>query len=568
MADIKVLFVGNDAHYYKQMRELIERLYHGIPLSFATIPMPEGKAFKEEALKIYRQTASIIFLDLSSDPSVQIRFCQFLSRSLPFSQIPLVGMLDTTLEVKYKRKIIGSGIWALHMKGIELEGSAYLMRTFLEKEKAQFPTYATTRLEFKAEVSTYVRIGYVTPTYIHIESDLNFPLDSRVSLLTNLSEDFPFTQFTVKRKMESNLYYHYPYAYDLEYALKDKKEFWGKVAIEDEEGIAGKKQGKGEKKEGEAAAPEKKPPKAKKLSQTFSHYSNASFSDADEAEKAKKRSEFLAAWPKTWPETKSGKRTRMLIIDDDFGVLSQSKTDLDELSLSISAHAAVDPEGKLVERIKAGIIVYVFEERPVVETPEDEEVVISPEQQEKNNKELAALKSIISRAKSLPGYTPFFILFNAPMDTETLAQDLGYPSLMAHETPLDFDLCLQYAYMYEEKGGRKKTHDQNASYHDKEKRWYLSKNLVKSYGKLKIEIKFKVFSEMIVEFDCPVSLPERCILRLDTPYNLFISVMAKTGKEEGYRGMIHGVSEITKVKIRRTINGLIGEEKHKGDDEE
>jgi len=562
MSSFNVVFVGNDSSYYNRVAQVISSYSPGLNLSFSTLSIPVGDKFKNDALKLFYKNPQFIFLDLSSDPDTQVRFCQLLSKSLPFSQIPLVGMLDTTLEVKYKRKIIGSGIWALHIKGLEVEGSAYLFKAFLDKEKANFPTFATSNLEFRVETSVYVRIGLITPQYIHVESDFDFPLEKTVSLLTNLNDEFPFSQFKIIRKFTSNLYYHFSYSYDLEYALGEREDFYGKFPTDDKTDSNEIKiiDQKGKEKDRNSTLKKN----IVKPSQKFSNLKQyMKLGEEGKKDLILKQSRFLEEWPKTWPQTRFGKRSRLLIIDQKLSVLTQSKVELDEYSFSISAHAMMDSEVTYIERIMAGIIVYVLPEKKIVK-------LSSQENEDLRSQKFEIISKIVNKIKSFSSYRPILVLFNVSLQDRDLLKRIDYKQLLIHETPFDFDLCLQYSQLYEEKGGRLKTHDQSKSYFHKEKRWYLSKNLVRSYGKLKIEIKIISFSEFILEFISPIPIPDRAILRFEKPFSMFVTVFCSLGKndENIYRGIIHGVSELTKVKIRQTINGLIAEVKFQENEEE
>jgi hypothetical protein len=153
----------------------------------------------------------------------------------------------------------------------------------------------------------------------------------------------------------------------------------------------------------------------------------------------------------------------------------------------------------------------------------------------------------------MKGYKPFIIIYDYSDDPYAL-KELEYPRLIVKDTPFNLDRLLDLCSVYERKEGCAKQVSEQTKV-------YLNSNFKDSIGHLNWEVDVQFMSETHIKFTSPLPIPNLCVLKLNLPPELYITVVDKKNisqyslaKENEYIGIIHGPGETIKNQLRKFLN--------------
>jgi hypothetical protein len=547
----RIIYIGRDSKYFTSYAASLEKNL-SVELVKKEVPTEDGKNANLYLKSIADFAPDIIVIDYSEDTETLIKLTFFISRLYPIRKIPLIGFLSNDCDHSDEiLRLIFSGVNFLFFKLFEIEFASVATLMLLGSKSVHFPDFAIKRrvLDFIAKFPA--RVGYISTQYLHIET--NFRVDEEQLYLFEApflregidpeklaaeeeteeddDDDASFgwdneevddrveILYKFNRELFENIYYCFSRAYDI-------SPYHYKGLLEEEN-----KQNKDK-----YLIKEKVP--QEEFFYPHEHF-EAITEIAPEYEFAPDglHEYFLDQFDEN---AELSKRSRLLIIDQELEILNQSKQDIDKFNANIRLHQHI-PESETVNIIaesKPGVIVYVVRE--------DTDLA---------GKELNKLKLDIEKVR---GYFPFLIIWDTRKETGRL--DLLYDKLLYQKNPFDFNILIQIMGMYEKQGGRTKTHDQNASYGDSERRYYLSKKDKNSFGFFNFPLRINLICEAYLVFSTDWEIPfnSNIFVRLDEVTVVLTVIETPQSYESicpsgNYFAVITALSEGMQTNLRKFI---------------
>lgn len=531
---IRVLFIGYDDRYFSKLQQGLRKRFGESAYYFKQVYQNKTDYIKRLIIESYQFDPDIIYIDFTENEANHIRLAQYFSRTTPFREKALVGLTGEILNSGNHKKLFSTGVHIIHVKGVDYSTTG-CMGLKLSALKGDFDMgYVTHPCNLASEAMVDIRIGYITPEYMHVESALRFMKGDVLRIATAFGPEFNPVSFRVASGRQEDLYYHFDASYDLEYEICYEPRCYGHFDLPPREVVW-------------IPDPDKRvAEKNRKLYQTYFKEEQLQIRKEKKEEYKKALTKFINGYSGHNPP----KRTRILIIDKGLEALKQSKKGIDEYNYTVTVQPYLDSGFSNLKRIKAGILAYVLEEDDEART------------HDVNN--LWRLKEMIEHIHQMERYHPFIIVLNCALSSVELQEKFNYPTIISDTQPFSFELVLQYAEVYETRQGRDKTHDPNLTNFGKEVRHYLSKNHEHSYSKLILEIKITEISEFSVKLICPARLPYKTLLWIHHPFPAYLSISGQE-KDGSYTAIISGLSETQKGALRRFINKMIGDERAKKD---
>ncbi|GEM_PF-3827488 len=547
---VRVLYIGNDLSYWKNVKTRFKKEYSTLPLVFSHLEVGEAVNVKEKLPEVIANKSKIIFLDYAFHAPEIMRLGHDIRRECSLRDVVVVGLLES-LESKHLITLsLSLGIYLNLVKSAELSSIAHHPMVIAYPLVAKNTNYAVAKIEFLAQAFSQIRVSYFTDQYVHIESSHNFPLEKELHLKTSFFVDCKLSgNFKVVRAFEDNIYSTHSHAYDIAYNHMDM------------EGINRAKINLDASKTALA-----RDPKNNNLKYDVSHREGEVNQALDLAKTdAKERDTILKEWIKTFANEDKAKRTRVLIIDKEMEFLKQHQKHTDSHTFSIQYHSRADDE--VLRKVRPGIIAFSLEMH-VAEAPSPEvkegEVVVTPEQTPVKTgpkNDLNELQKICEIVKK-QGSSPFVLVFNVTTEHKAVKEAVPYERLMVTSDKLTIESIAKFAQMYEAKKGRTKTHDQAKSYGSKEKRSYVNKFDAKALALFQFPISVKELSETELIFECDEHVPFFSMLYVKRPVKMTITVVPpreggvmKLEKDQ-YYGLVSGLGEVELAELRKYINQL------------
>lgn len=512
---IKIIYVGKDDTYFEGLKSRFLKV-QGEEFEFKKIWRDEEERFQLIAREIVEELPNIAFLDYSASPQKMMT----VGRSLPrlFKRGPsLIGLWDYQARPEHLKESLTLGIPFFHFKSPEfsdiVQQSLFLYKggAFPEGEFAKADIMKKTQV---LEARSIFRIGYMTDKYVHVEHDF-LPPDQETFRLNHFFKDqFPIEKFRVERRLDKNYYYEMEYVSDLSYVFieKDKNQTEG--------------------------APEEKTKKTS-FQEKKSFWNEKAMQEQLDFKK-KKVTDFISGHE----NGVGAKRTRLMVVDKQMTILEHASKPLDEFSYSIRTYRSIHNKKGLINRIRPGILCY--------QCPPKSE---------------GELGDIMAEIDALEDLKPFVVVFQASWSSEHLQKHYNYDRIIAWSEPFSFNQLLLFCESYEQNLGRKKTHDQNVSYHNKEKRYYIKKDSAESFMEYPFSIKVRALCETWIKFQTDQNLALWSILKVDLPVPFNMTIIENLDEKDWlelgcrqYRAVIHGLGEKERANLRRAVNQYIHKE--------
>ena len=518
---IKILYVGRDDAYFEGLKKRFLQV-EGEEFEFKKVWRDDEDRFQQISIEIVNELPNIAFLDYSASPQKMMT----VGRSLPrlFDRGPsLIGLWDSLAKPEHLKESLTLGIPFFHFKSPEF-GDIVQQSLFLYKGGAfpegNFAKADIMKVPQAIEARSIFRIGFMTESYVHVEHDFLPPEDEPFALRHFFKEEFPIEKFKIERRLDNNYYYEMEYTSDLRYVFLDEEK--AEVAVE------------GESKE--TSFQEKKKfwnEKAKQEQLEFRKKKVKDFIDSHE-------------------NGVGAKRTRLMVIDEQMSILEHASKPLDEFPYSIRTYRSIHNRKDLVNRIRPGILCY--------QCPPKSE---------------GELGTILAEVEKIENFNPFILVFQASWSSEHLQKHYNYERVMAWSEAFSFNQLLLFCQTYEENLGRNKTHDQNMSFHSKEKRYYIKKDSAESFLEYPFTIKIRALCETWVKFQTEQDLALWSILKIDLPVPFNLTIIEKVDEKDWlepghyqYRAVVHGLGEKERANLRRAVNQFIYKEMKSDSDKE
>ena len=210
------------------------------------------------------------------------------------------------------------------------------------------------------------------------------------------------------------------------------------------------------------------------------------------------------------------KRTRVLVLSDNFNWLENCNRSLEDCKFSIRLSSFVNEQ--LINRVYPGLI--------VIDSANDD----------------LNVEAILNSVKKTK-LKPFIIVFNSDR------KDYSYEYILYDNNGFDLEKVILLADKYEKSEARQKTHPTN--FGSSEPRIYFDKNNRDGDVYYNCKLTLKELTEDYVKFDSEKKIPRGTIIVLGNPFSCTITVT-----EEGF-GVVHSVNDLEKANLRNFVNKLI-----------
>lgn len=484
-------------------------------MEFKVLWTDDLDTFHTLSKQIVQEMPNVCFLDYSSHPEKMMTVARTLPRLFDRGA-NIIGLWDRHALKTHILESKTLGIPFTHYKSPEY-GDLVSQAAFLLKEgpfpEGEFAKAEVMKKPVVTEARSLFRIGYVTDKYAHVEHDFLPPEGKDLLLYHTLGETFPIDRFRLERRLDNNYYYEMAYVSDLSYVFLDPEE------VKEEEPI-----------------------KNTKTQKKKAFWQDLSKQESIEA-KRKKVNQYIE---EKGTKEDSSKRTRLMVIDDNMTIVQQAKKPLDSYPYSIRFFRSIHNRKDLIRRIKPGIICYQC-----------------PPKQE------GELGDIMEKIEGMENFNPFVVVFQSAWSSEHLQKHFNYSRIISWNEIFNFQQLLDFCETYEKKAGREKSHDQRMSYHNKEKRVYLSKSDPASYLEFPFKVELKAVCETWIKFQTEEDLSLWSILSVELPVPFDFTIIEKIDEKDWakkgfnqYRGVVHGLGERERAQMRVAVNKMIFEEAH------
>jgi hypothetical protein len=562
-----VIYCGMDKGYFQTLSLRFQSTYAHLDFTVQMISQTKD-GYLPLLSKIIQIDPVIVYIDFSSDTKTSLKLSRQLNRLSTFSEIPVVGLVDDTSNLK---DCWASGVNLTHVKCGEVHDVVYHPMIIGMPDKVKKPTFARGKFKnpIEADLINDFRIGFITPDYIHAEGDFPHRKGDIVELATTLPNDIiPSKKFSVNEVTNNDLYYDFEFAYNLGITFVDEPEHNDDeldkaMALEDA--------------------------KAKdNLLKQIEHNKKAKVEEYQNQLRVCKKKH--KAWVTDKLTFSKPKKTKILIIDKEMGFLKSVKGTLDQHPYTIRLQTVLTEDIRSLKRIFPHIIAMNFISNSFYDSfnnpnlTEIEKEALGEELKDRETNSLNQVGRLVKRIKATENYTPFVIIFNCKNYSSKALQDTyEYPLIMCHDGEMDLDFILKMAELFEKKQDEKYTkkveekilklrkedpqkYGRLTKDDFEEKRYFISKNDELSFVSSRSQIELVSISESDLTFACEEEL-DISSYRLEIPINCSITIIPVDGKiyvKDGtkfiYRALIHSLGELDKKELRRYVNDTFFED--------
>jgi len=509
-----VVYLGQDFAYLKNLKDRMTTSYEDTEFDFKEFFVESPEEVHLLVLDVMGVKADFIFIDYATFPEEMLQLASMFRRQAMFENIAVVGLQDYLADYHFFRRSIIAGVKINHIKSGEIQDVVFDAYMLGFPGEAKKPSWAEGDVNDRFKASFASRLGYITPDYMHIETNCEYKEGDVIEMKTCLGFDLGTQKFTVTRVIEENMYYHFEHSYDLNYEFSE-----------------------------------------------------------DESE-AKKKMKKLKEWISYANDMSKPKRTRILIIDRYLSFFEQITEAISNYPFSIRFHEALDDKiPRILKRTKAGIIAIEYEAKPpVAKLKEGEEKKSDIIEEEKEPPTIQdTITKLVENINEIEGYTPFIMLYNASIKSEELQKVANYPKIMVDNSHIEFKKIANVAISYGDKKARKLTHSPDRSFAAKEQRVYFAKSSERSHLIQFIEVLILKMSETAITFDSDMKIPDYTPIEFTHPVRFYATVIPPAGGEStaatsdlkyNYYALVNAIGEEDKKTLRQFINTLFFKEKN------
>lgn len=490
-------YVGEDEAYFRSLEAQFTD-FGRLPITFNRIYESAESKIQSLFLTIVKNSPQCVFIDFSKCTQDYLHLARLLAR-IPKEERPLmVGLLDLLTPQEVLNESLVTGVELTHYKGSEVFDVAFDVLKLIRPEQGWQHGFATADLTEHWEAGIFCKIGYVHPTGLHIETD--FPVEVGEILTLNHcwyeKKIIPSRMVKVTNVSTKNLFYHFKYAVDVEFLFADPLVIASDTSPED---IADREKDREER--------------IRRSKKQFRGWFEDNLSDSQE------------------------KIAKVLVIDREFHFYqNQKRTDKYSYVIRCLPTLPLDQIKDQFDRIKPQVIAVSLEEE--TGNPAND---------------FAFLERLVEVIKGYPANErPFLVLFNTPIPSKTLQDQLGYDQLMAASNELSVEVLLRMASVFERKLLDKR------NFESAEIRVYLKKTNSASVADFLIPLQISKLSETDLFFQSDRPLPDGTNLRLRHPIPFVINAqpLKTLAKIPEYQGLIHCLDESQKKELRRFVNSI------------
>ncbi len=548
-----VLYIGDDDSYWQTIQSRLNYNYSHLEFKYVSL-YAKGKPhdYLRAFLHVMELIPRFIYIDLSQDREFHLRLAEFLTRENITKIIPIIGLVETK---EMLRDCISAKLSAIQIKCGEYHDVIYDAVRMSFPREVRRPDFARAKCSIDVELLDDCRIGFITPTSMHIEGYFEVETGEEIELYNEINKTIlPSKKFIVSNRSTSNLYYEYLYAYDLDVKYLE------------------------EPKELKEEAPTGSGSSTANLANLKSQDLSAKHLKAShESEMIRVKKKFKQ-WVLSNMDDAAQKKTKILAVDRTLSILKKAEKPLDKYPYAIRFQSVLTPELSELDIVRPNVIAFHLEEFSDTDPtlPESEK----ERRKDLENESLNVLSQIINTVKGMDKYSPFLVAFNCTKYTsKSFQESYKYSLILTNREPITLETVIEMADLYEEKQNVKTTQliqnkiavlkkENMAKYGRltvddfKEQRYFIKKGNPISHAYIKHQAKIVMLSESEILLETTAPLVQKSY-RLSAPVEM--SIVLVPDKDNGklyvdqkgirtYQALIHGIGENEKKKLRQIIN--------------
>ena len=547
-----ILYVGDDKKYWENLVNRITFAYSALDgLEFVMLSRGKGESARSLYQRIINHHPVILYLDFSTDLKFYSRISDFVAREYLYRDVPIVGLIE---NMEMMKTVVGLRMDFYHIKCGEIHDVIYDPFYVKFPKSVKHPDYAKAKFSHDAEIIDNLIIGYLAPTYLHAESNINFNEGDQVKIKTALPKSILKSEnFIVSKKYTNDFHYDFSYGYDLAYVYVDTPEF----TSEEQEAT------------------------------NFLDVKKQKMRDYEDDLALGQRK--MKEWIQEKMDLSKIKKTKILIVDDKMHIFNDH-SDLSKCNLSFRYQMTPEGAVSVIEKMRPHLVVFQCEYEIIeednnssTETGNDEATETVPDRTTLIKiLNIESFNQILMKIKSYENYSPYIVVFNLPnMTSAQLQEKYKYGLILVNNSQINYKFVIDLAKMYEQKFDKKfesaiekKIQDlkkQNPQKYGRlkradfvEDRYFLGKDQPLAHATFARTVKLVSMTESMVLFCSEFVVEERKSYFLDFPVNMGIHVIPNDDRRPDslarnlnyYKALIHSVGEEGKKGVRQFINKI------------
>ncbi len=502
----KIVYIGQDISYFNNLKEKFQELC-SIEAEFQSSQVSDDSKIQSQILKIRTIKPKAVLLDFAKNPNAMMHLARLWQRQNKTIETSIIGLCDYTQGRSMVIKAIMTTIPCVHIKSAELEAVVHDINCLSFPLLVQDHGFALAELSDPIKAYFPAKAALINDNFLKIES--NVPMQAKQQLRVH---NFWFRSKVVESNLvmcasqsQENLYYNFEYTQILQMAHADPVQQTDNMTKEDFDKL-----------------------------------------QKDRQEKLQNSKFKLTKWIKEHVKYSKPKFLKAYVVDKE-GHFFNDRPLSDTYIYVFRNQPFVKDAKKELLATKPQIIVWNLEKVSKADRDAEAELQYT----------LNDMPNLIKFAKDakevFQGYQPIIIVFNAEdQETADLQASMNYQSVLAVKDPMSIDMVLRMCEMLRNKV-EPSLPKPNAT------DVYIDKNSDISYVEIESELTLMACSENDVYFNSDQDLPLGTVLRVSLPVPMYITVCkipeyAKISST--YYGIIHGIGEEERQKLRRYINEI------------
>ena len=595
-----ILYIGDDNGFWKEIHYRFLKGYEHLEWNFVSLTPDKECLAQTYFPQLIELDPTIIYIDFTFDSKYLSILSNLVSYDENFKKRALVGLVEDKEDIK---ELLSVGLDFVFVKGGEFHDIIYAPMLLILPNIVKKPDFAKGRVDREIDLTEDFRMGYVSPTSIHLEGNYKFAKGESVTLETELPNNLVQSkEYKIEDTGKTNLYYNYRYTYDCE------------IKFIDDPNLANE--------EFELSLMRVTDPKEKaKLSEKAFAERKEKINDYEQRIKVNRKK--FSSWVEDQMELGERKPTKVLIVDKNLSTLRRSDAAaIDSHFYALRVQTELDSDLEIIERIRPSILAvqlfdqFDFKHQNIlgecinaringVTSVDDEEKFDEEEKLKREifadlpnleNQYLSLISKIVNKVKSIEGYSPILLFFRCYFKTsKSLQENYQYPLIVTHNSSISMDIITNMATVFQKKQDDKlekilkgkltllkarepKKYQRFTTKDLEERRYYIKKKSGLSYVSHKVSIHLDLITESELAFRCKTHLYSKTY-RLNFPLDLSIRIIPfdennlfiQDKEFKIYKAAIHSIDENDKKELRRYVNEVFFEpitEKRKAEAEE
>ncbi|MBD64714.1 MAG: hypothetical protein CME62_05880 [Halobacteriovoraceae bacterium] len=502
----KILYFGHDLEYFKSFKEKYQELC-SIDVEFQSEQISSDSEVQSLINTIRNLRPKVVMLDFSKNAIAMLHLARLWARQNKVIDCLLIGLSDYNQGKSMVIKSIMAKLPCVHVKSSEFEAVVHDVNALIFPSLVEDHGFATAEMSDNIKAYYPAKASLINENFLKIESDISLQPKQQVRIHNHWTRSniMLSTLMMCHSQSQENLYYKYDYSQVLQMAHADPVEATADMSKEE-----------------------------------FDKLQTQRENDLNQSKSQ------LNRWIKEHQKFSRPKFLKALIVDKE-GHFYDNRPLTDSYIYVFRNQPFIKDATRELTSIKPQIIIWNLEH-------------IDPKDREAEGERAFILNDMINLMaftdaikKVFQGHQPYLIVFNAgDHSTTALQKSLNYQNVLSIKDPMDVDMVLKMCEMLRNKV-------EPTLPKPKESDLYIDKNSDICYVEIESDITLLGCSENDLYFNSDSPIAHGTVLRVSLPVPMYITVCQypEYGKIDAqYYGIIHGVGEEERQKLRRYINDI------------